>query len=183
MRYRFRKTESDDGTIDDQTQTVGIDAGYTIGPLRLTANYEHQYRQDFANRGLRGPVDIVGAVAQFDVPVWLFTVSPFLRYQFTQEQRLQETRSETTQYYEAGLGVDWPRIATLVLGYQQADTDSFAPADSLVRWMARAELRIRLWGRDDRLLTLSYEQRDYNYTDNLRDFTEEITTATVSFRF
>jgi hypothetical protein len=128
-------------------------------------------------------VDTVGASAQLDFPVWLFTVSPLFRYQFISEQRLEEARAETTQYYEAGLGVDWPGIATLVLAYQTADTDAFVPRDGLVRWMARAELRIRLFGRDDRLLTLSYEQRDYDYAESARDFTEEIAIAKVSFRF
>jgi hypothetical protein len=183
LRYRLRKTESGDQTIDDETQTFGIDATYALGPLRLAANYEHQNRQDFANRTLRGHVDTVGASAQLDFPVWLFTVSPLFRYQFISEQRLEEARTETTQYYEAGLGVDWPGIATLGLAYQKADTDSFVPRDGLVRWMARAELRIRLFGRDDRLLTLSYEQRDYDYAESTRDFTEEIAIAKVSFQF
>ena len=183
LRYRLRKTESGDGTIDDETQTFGIDATHAIGPLRLTANYEHQYRQDFANRTLRGRVDIVGASAALDVPVWLFALSPYVRYQFSNERRIQEATTETTHYYEAGLGVDWPGFATLALGYQRADTDSFVSSDGLVRWLARAELRIRLFGRDDRLLILSYEQRDYDYADSSRDYTEEIATAKVSFRF
>jgi hypothetical protein len=183
LRYRLRKTQSGDRTVDDETQTAGVDATYSLGPLRLAANYEHQYRHDFANRAMRGPVHIVGGTAALDMPVWLFTVSPFVRYQFTSERRVEERTTETTHYYEAGVGVDWPGIATLALAYQQADTDAFVPSDGLVRWLARAELRIRLLGRDDRLLILSYEQRDYNFADNSRDYTEEVATAKVSFRF
>ena len=183
VRYRLRKMENGDHTIDDETQTVGVDVSHVIGPLRLNANYEHQFRQDFANRSARSRVDIFGGAAALDLPVWVFTASPFFRYQFIQEHRIQAASTETTQYYEAGLSVDWPRFATLVLGYQQADTDAFVASDGLLRWMGRAELRIRLFGRDDRLLVLSYEQRDYDYADQTRNFTEEISMAKVAFRF
>lgn len=183
LRSQVRLTDASNDSVDEKTWTSGLDATYRLGPLSLAANYEHQEKYDSVNRNRRGRVDLIGASAQAQFPLWGLTVSPTLRYEFLREGRLREGTKETTQRYEAGLTLDWPERAVLALGYQLWDTDAFFPTEGLVKWGARAELRIRLWKRDDRTLTLSYERRDNDYADKSRNYLEEILTTKLVLRY
>lgn len=183
LRHRIREGESDDDLLDQVTRTTSVDLFHQLGPVRISSGYEHQGKEDFANPERNARVDLVFLSADARFPLWGMDVAPLLRLEWFTEKRLRARQRETTRTGEAGVRVDLPRWAILEVNYRLSDTTAFVSAEDLTRRAAKVELRYRILGRDDRLLTVSYERRENDFADNSRDYDEIIGTAKLLFRF
>jgi hypothetical protein len=182
-RYRMRETDASDRSVAEIARTTGVNLQYQLGPVRFTGGYEYQIRTDSIDRDRKDRINLLSASVdgQFTVNGWI--VSPGVRYEWYNDKRVREGAQDTTNRYEGLLSVDWPQVAVLTATGYYSDNSSFLPTESLVRWGGRAELRVRLFGRDDRAITVGYEYRNNDYADNTRDYVEEIAMARLVLRY
>jgi len=183
LRHRIREGQSDDDLLDQVTRTTTVDLFHQLGPVRASGGYEHQAKEDFTDPARNARVDLVFLSADARFPLWGMDVAPLLRLEWFTEKRLRARQRETTRSGEAGVRVDLPRWAILEVNYRLSDTSAFISAEDLTRKAVKAELSYRVLGRDDRLLTVSYERRENDFADNFRDYDEVIGTAKLLFRF
>jgi hypothetical protein len=182
-RYRLRETDASDGSVAETARTWGVNAQYQAGIVRLTGGYEHQKRTDSLDHLRNERVNLVTVGAEARIPVGTWTVGPAVRYEWFSSKRIREGSQDTTNRYEALITVDWPDIAALTAGGYYSDNNTFFATEDLSRWAAGVELRVRLFGREDRTITLSYEYRDNDYADSIRDYAEEIAAARLVLRY
>jgi len=183
LRHRIREGQSDDDLLDQVTRTSSVDLFHQLGPVRASGGYEHQAKEDFTDPARNARVDLVFLSADARFPLWGMDVAPLLRLEWFSEKRLRARQRETTRTGEAGVRVDLPRWAILEVNYRLSDTSAFLSTEDLTRQAVKVELRYRVLGRDDRLLTVSYEVRQNDFADNSRDYDEIIGTARMLFRF
>jgi hypothetical protein len=182
-RYRMRETDTSDGSAAEIARTTGVNLQYQFGPVRIASGYEYQKRTDSIDRERKDRTRVVSASVDGQFTLAGLTISPSVRYEWFNTKRIREGAQDTTNRYEGLLTVDWPGRAVLTAAGYYADNHAFFATESLVRWGARAELRIRLFGRDDRTLTVAYEYRDNDYSERTRSYAEEIAMARLVLRY
>lgn len=183
LGYKRRYRAKENNSTDQLTKTTEIDLRHKIGGLNLQTGWEHEKKEDYVdpNDRRKRVKKSFGVGSSFELGQ--VELLPSVRYElewYKEFTNFTEDKSKTARF---STRLRFPGDTDLYLGHKIVSKDRAGTENDSFSTTSSIKLRHRIGGDPDKLASLSFKQRYYKYYDSTDDYTENVTTGSLTYRF